>query len=77
MFARITAVKNSATARLKALAITREQNKAQLIRGTVLEPNTHPSYSAEKVAAIVKADAAFSKTVKGAQTRRDNAIAAA
>lgn len=51
-------------------------NKAALVRGSVLAPLDHPSYSVEKREAIAKAHATFLSTVKGAATRRDNAIAA-
>jgi hypothetical protein len=52
-------------------------NRAELKRGTVLDPMNHPSYSDAKVAALVKAAASRSRAVKSANTRFENAAAAA
>ena len=52
-------------------------NRKELKRGTVLDPMNHPSYSAAKVATLVKAESSRSRAIKSANIRFENAANAA
>jgi hypothetical protein len=56
-------VKSSVNAFVDGVGERVRENKETLIRGSVLDPLNHPSYSPEKVAFLKIADATYEKSL--------------
>lgn len=52
-------------------------NKAELIRGSILDPINHPSYSTDKALTIHRAALHRARAIKTANERYENAASAA
>jgi len=50
------------------------RNKAELIRGSVLDPINHPSYSTDKMLQVYRAANHRDRTIKTANGRYENAV---